>query len=134
LYTTTASGTWYWSETGEVLHSEAAHASPNTFIDAYRHCVGFNTTRCLTPDQALALISRDRPGRIELLSYPSAGYRCVDGWAFLNFHPVPEGNGETEVLHVEHGEWIEGNRLLGCGDGVHPPAMPAAIRMGGCGD
>jgi hypothetical protein len=134
LYTTTASGTWYWGETGEVLHSEAANASPDTFIDAYRHCVGFNTTRCLTADQALALISRGSPGSMELEPDPSTGYKCVDGWAFINVRHVPGGNGGTDVLHVEHDEWIEGDRVLGCGDGVHPPTMPAAIRMGGCGD
>jgi hypothetical protein len=133
LYTTTASGTWYWGETGMDLHREARQTSP-PFIDAYRHCLGFNTTRCLTPNQALALISRGRPSTIELVSSPTIGYRCVDGWAFINFYSVPERDGGTEVIHVEHGEWIEGNRLLGCGDGVHPPTMPAAILMGGCGD
>jgi len=133
LYTSTAPGTWYWGETGQVFHAESMQASTGSFVDAYRHCVGFNTTRCLTADQALALISRDRPGSIQLLPPPSVGYRCVDGWAFVDFYPIPEGNGGTEVLHVEHDEWIEGDRLLGCGDGTHPPTMPVAIRNGGCG-
>lgn len=132
LYTTTATGTWYWGVTGNVLHSETSDVS-DAFIDAYRICLGFNTTRCLTAGQALALISRDRPGTIELIPPPTTGYRCVDGWAFINYRPVGGGNGASEAIHVEHDEWIEGDRRLGCGDGVHPPTMPVAIRNGGCG-
>ncbi|HEY2165909.1 MAG TPA: hypothetical protein VGH01_01985 [Jatrophihabitantaceae bacterium] len=85
---------------------------------------------CLSAAQAFAIVMQAAGPQIALDS--EHGYGCLDGWAYVNYHHVPEGNHATKALQYLHGSWVIGDRVLGCGDGTHPPAMPPAIMQYGC--
>jgi hypothetical protein len=132
IVATTAPGSWFWGRTNGVFHRVAESSTDPSFTSAYRACGGLDATTCPTSTQALALISHgsDR----EMVVDSPDGYGCIGTWAYLNVHPKAGGNEGTDSLHFIHGVWLTGDRLNGCGDGVHPPQMPPTIAQHGCGN
>ena len=88
--------------------------------------------RCLSAQQAVALVKTMTGPHIALDAVH--GYGCAGGWAYVNYRQVPYGNQATKALQYVRGSWVIGDRLLGCGDGSHRPAMPPSIARYGCGN
>jgi hypothetical protein len=87
---------------------------------------------CLTAAQAFAVATRGSSNSVALDS--DHGYACAQGWAYVNYHVLPNGNHSTKALQFVDGTWIIGDRLVVCGDGTRTPAMPAMIYAYGCGN
>jgi hypothetical protein len=90
------------------------------------------TAQCLTADQAARIVSRDRGGKITIVS--RHGFACADGWAYVNFVGPNSPNEATVDLQYVDSRWIVGDREVACGDGTAPPAMVPALVHGGCGN
>lgn len=86
---------------------------------------------CLTAAQAFAIVSAQSTNSALDSEH---GFLCVDGWAYVNFHSLNNGNHSTVDLHYLNGTWAAANRLVACGDATHAPLVPTAIYEYGCGN
>jgi hypothetical protein len=109
---------------------------PTVTVTATNSLTGTQTASvapCLTADQASAIVSRSKGKQIQIIS-GQRKFSCADGWAYISFTIPPNPNGATDDLQLVNGTWIVADRLVACGNGTTPPAMPQSLVLGGCGD